>query len=198
MPKTPPRRSKRNKDNTESTTEADVETSEPRSSSQSYSSALEAYSTPEEPSTDFDIARLEQLGESSSPTDTNQTNPSSFQASLETAVPTSFQATAVTNRSAPSGLDPEGSSGDSSDSADESSEDSSIDPRDLVESKIAPTISNMVSPNTTSPFDPDLTYLLVKIFDLDTKHVASKALQAEMSKTYEHFQCLNPSNVLGF
>ena len=63
MPDTPPQRSKRNKANTESTTEENIETSEPRSSSHSYSSALEAYSTPKEPSTDFDIARLEQLGE---------------------------------------------------------------------------------------------------------------------------------------
>ena len=117
MPNTPPQRSKRNKDNTESTTEEHIDTSEPRSSSQSYSSTLEAYSTSEEPSTDFDYARLEQLGESSSPSlDNNQNHPSSFQAYFESARPT-YQATVVTTRSAPSGLDPEGSSGDSNDSS---------------------------------------------------------------------------------
>ena len=168
MPNTPPRRSKRNKDNIESTTEENIDTSEPRSSSQNYSCAFEAYSTPEEPSTDFDIACLEQLGESSPSLDNNHNHPSSFRASFESVRP-NYQATAVTTRSAPSGLDPEGSSGDSSDSS-ESSGDSSI-------GRITQAITNMTSPAPNSPFDAELTFILEDILTFtSTTHPVRRSL----------------------
>ena len=180
MPNTPTRRSKQNKDNTESTTEEQTDTSAPLSSSQSYSSALEDYSTPEEPSTDCDYTRLEQLGESSSPSlDTNQTHPSSFRASFESARPT-YQATAVTTKSAPSGLNPEGSSGNSSDSS-ESSVDSSI-------GLIRQSTTNMTPPAPKSPFDAAMTYILEDILTFtDANHAVRKSLNARGIHTYETF-----------
>ena len=184
MPNTPPRRSKRNKDNEESTTEQQTDPSEPRSSSQSYSSALEGYSTPEETSTDFDFARLDQLGESSSPPlDTNQNHPSSFRTSFESAIPT--RATAVTTRSAPSGLNPEGSSGDSSVSSD-SSVDSSI-------GLIKQAITTMAPTGPNSKFDAKMTFILEDIFPMkESTHPVRRSLNSQLIHTYETFRDLEP------
>ena len=53
-------------------------------------------------------------------------------------------------------------------------------------------------PTTTSPFDSKLTFVIETFLGITTSHAVSKALQAEMCTTYEHFRCLNPNDVLGY
>ena len=55
-----------------------------------------------------------------------------------------------------------------------------------------------MAPTTTSPFDSKLTFIIETFLGITTSHAVSKALQAEMCTTYEHFRCLNPFDVLGY